>query len=416
MIIKSHLLLTSIAFVALFITSCNDFRTKTYKHYLFPYQTVVTKVNNDACTNSVTEKLLMKMSDMEEAYLRRKNTINFDEEAAYGRELHTELSSKLVSNAVSRRVEGIFNRLKDYTKNERYNYQIYVVDLPFVNAFSAPGGKIYCTLPLTEELDDDELAFVIGHELGHLENLHCLKSASRYAKLGAIYSALSSGLHQKDELEADYAGAYLAYKGGFDPKAGSILFKKWAKKEKTSKWTTFLQSHPNSGQRSICVGEYVAQAEQEGEIKIYPIYYFFVQEYPLLVLVLGVFISLISITAYKRQWHSCLKFGIILFLTGLGYFLLDKNVPKYKPSSRLVNLNDKTTLSLRATPKLKDDNIIMKMGHGSPVEILLYGPYDTVEGKVGRWALVRYDNEVNGWTWAWKLKEKEQPKSKQKSR
>lgn len=50
----------------------------------------------------------------------------------------------------------------------RMQFHVMLVDLPAVNSFSLPGGRIYVTRKMVAFLrNEDELAGLLGHEMGH---------------------------------------------------------------------------------------------------------------------------------------------------------------------------------------------------------------------------------------------------------
>jgi predicted Zn-dependent protease len=90
-----------------------------------------------------------------------------------------------------------------------------VLDSPAINAFAHIGGYVYLNKGLIDIHDDDELQFVVGHEVGHIVLGHCSKKityAVRAAEVGGdlggslaeiAYHAISIGYSQDDEFEAD---------------------------------------------------------------------------------------------------------------------------------------------------------------------------------------------------------------------
>jgi predicted Zn-dependent protease len=61
------------------------------------------------------------------------------------------------------------NRLVQHLPPTHLNFRFYLVDLPEVNAFSIAGGRIYVSRKLVAfSHNDDELAGVLAHELGHI--------------------------------------------------------------------------------------------------------------------------------------------------------------------------------------------------------------------------------------------------------
>jgi hypothetical protein len=62
-------------------------------------------------------------------------------------------------------------------------FQFYVVDLPQVNAFASAGGRIYVTRKMIAfARNEDELAGIISHELGHATVRHTSARVSRRFK------------------------------------------------------------------------------------------------------------------------------------------------------------------------------------------------------------------------------------------
>lgn len=57
-----------------------------------------------------------------------------------------------------------------------YDYSFVVVDVPTINAFALPAGKVFITAPLLASVETEaELAGVLGHEIGHIEAHHAAK-------------------------------------------------------------------------------------------------------------------------------------------------------------------------------------------------------------------------------------------------
>ncbi len=93
-----------------------------------------------------------------------------------------------------------------------------------VNAFAAPGGHIFITRRLFDLLgqDDEEIAFVLGHEMAHVtlrhltEKYHANLLLSAIGAKGKLLSLLSNAYSREEELEADEEGKKLAARAGFD--------------------------------------------------------------------------------------------------------------------------------------------------------------------------------------------------------
>jgi predicted Zn-dependent protease len=97
------------------------------------------------------------------------------------------------NNPMSIRVRALgqkFARLST-RKNIPYSYEVLNND-KVLNAFAAPGGPVFVTRKLVQTTSNDaELAYVLGHETGHIEKMHIVKrwSASRKSALASAFSA-----------------------------------------------------------------------------------------------------------------------------------------------------------------------------------------------------------------------------------
>jgi putative metalloprotease len=149
-----------------------------------------------------------------------------------------------------------------------FNYKIYLAKE--VNAFAMADGTIRIYSGLMDMLNDDELRFVIGHEMGHIAMKHIHKklqlaygsSAVRKAiatidgpagdiarsQLGGFVQGLMGAqFSQFEEKEADDYGLTFMRKQGYDTKAAVSALNKIAKLGNDH---SFLSSHPAPGKRA----------------------------------------------------------------------------------------------------------------------------------------------------------------------
>jgi putative metalloprotease len=149
-----------------------------------------------------------------------------------------------------------------------FNYRVYLS--PEVNAFAMADGTIRIYSGLMEMLNDGELRFVIGHEMGHVIKKHIKKKiqlayaasavrkgiASQGNAAGDIAQSLFGSLAQSlmnaqfsqlEEKEADDYGFLFLKKKGFDPGSSVSALKKLAT---LNKGHTFLSSHPDPDKRA----------------------------------------------------------------------------------------------------------------------------------------------------------------------
>ncbi|GLI59996.1 hypothetical protein VaNZ11_002055 [Volvox africanus] len=150
-------------------------------------------------------------------------------------------------------------------------WEFAVIDDGMVNAAVLPGGKVIVFSGLLRLLDrnDDELAAVLAHEVGHVLARHPAESMSTLnvwllintalrLTLGfalpdvAMYLALILPNSRKNEHEADVIGLRLMARACFDPSAATTMLDKLNRAEKETKQgrlmgpslPPFLSTHP----------------------------------------------------------------------------------------------------------------------------------------------------------------------------
>jgi len=156
---------------------------------------------------------------------------------------------------------------------ETPDFSVRVFDMPFVNAFALPGGRIVLTGKLIKQADSpEEVAGVIAHELGHTAYLHPEASLVRNIglqllislgtggsggdTLGNVAGLLTMLQYSRDaEREADDYAVTILTEGAIDPKGLRHFFEKLSKKEwsiVTGKWkdlSSMLSTHPGTKER-----------------------------------------------------------------------------------------------------------------------------------------------------------------------
>lgn len=110
-------------------------------------------------------------------------------------------------------VTDIGNRVAAKSELANQKFTFTVLDSPVVNAFALPGGYVYITRGLLTILNsEDELAGVIGHEIGHVTARHGSRRQARgtLAQIGVAVLGAVSGQREVAQLGAIGAQAYLA--------------------------------------------------------------------------------------------------------------------------------------------------------------------------------------------------------------
>jgi MAF protein len=164
-----------------------------------------------------------------------------DREVAMGQSIAREIakSEKFADDPLlQKRVEDIGKKIVAVCDRKDVDYHFYVLDDDQINAFSLPGGYVYVNRGLIEKVaNDDELAGVLGHEIGHIVARHSIKKLQgsiAYSLLRVLvaqtqgaqagdaadlaYASIMSGYSREDELLADQLGTRYLIACGYNPR------------------------------------------------------------------------------------------------------------------------------------------------------------------------------------------------------
>jgi predicted Zn-dependent protease len=135
-------------------------------------------------------------------------------------------------NTVGRKVSGRARRKFDYKFH-------YVPDENLVNAFALPGGHVFIGKGMLRLMQtEDELANVLGHEVEHIDNYHCVERYQLKVRMHDLPLAellalpvelFQAGYSKEQELEADRDGTYLAVMAGYSPQGAVPLFERFGR-------------------------------------------------------------------------------------------------------------------------------------------------------------------------------------------
>jgi len=169
--------------------------------------------------------------------------ISTDMEVSMGQNMHQQISQEfgLSKDPLKMaRLQRVGKKLAAISDRQDYEYNFYLIDKKELNAFTIPGGSIYFFTGLFDKLkNDDEIAAVLAHEIGHCSAKHTVKkyqAAMGYNLIQAlvlsqlgdtsrqlsaqasdmamqlIFSAYSRG----DEFQADLLGLKYMYLAGYN--------------------------------------------------------------------------------------------------------------------------------------------------------------------------------------------------------
>jgi predicted Zn-dependent protease len=153
-----------------------------------------------------------------------------------------------------------------------------VVDSNEPNAYALPGGKLSITRGLISKMEsEDQLASVLGHEIGHVTARHAVVSASRQQLLGAVLGVSGAVLQSQgttgagaitlagqigatllvqkysrdQERQADELGMKYMTAAGYNPRAfvETMQILENAARREPSKFASLFASHPVTSER-----------------------------------------------------------------------------------------------------------------------------------------------------------------------
>ncbi|GAA0867429.1 M48 family metallopeptidase [Brevundimonas basaltis] len=200
-------------------------------------------------------------------------------DAAWAEALRTQPTSRdAAANERVRRVGGRIVQAAGLT-NRSWDYAVFVSNSP--NAFVLPSGKIGVTTGLLGLVrNDDQLAAVLGHEVGHVVARHAAERysttalssvaisgvqsvAGDYAKAAGAIGGLGAQLgvllpfSRNHELEADRLGVDYMQRAGYRPSESIALWRIMAGQRQGST-PEFASTHPSDASRIAALEQYIA--------------------------------------------------------------------------------------------------------------------------------------------------------------
>jgi predicted Zn-dependent protease len=231
-----------------------------------------------ACTTTtrpgvvgVNRQQLMMASQSE---VERLSAISFNEQNKKAQ----EKKILITSGPQYDRLINIANRLIPQTSHfrddtQKWNWQLSLINAPILNATCAPGGKITFYTGIIDQLNlnDDEIAAIMGHEIAHALREHGRERLSQAMAQSTItnvalaaaggYGAQINAANQvaryvlvlpnsrQHESEADAIGVELAARAGYNPRAAISVWQKMMKATQGKNPPEFLSTHPSGETR-----------------------------------------------------------------------------------------------------------------------------------------------------------------------
>lgn len=189
---------------------------------------------------------------------------------AAGREMVARVGARLIASTAARETT--------------YQFKFHLLaDAETVNAFALPGGQIFITEALFRRLkSEDQLAGVLGHEMGHVVGRHSNEQMAN----SQLWSGLAQGLgvllsdghsnsgaqianmvaqwrvmkfSRDDESESDALGVRFMMQAGYNPEALIGVMEILAQVSGGGNSSDFMSSHPNPANRMERIREAIAK-------------------------------------------------------------------------------------------------------------------------------------------------------------
>jgi predicted Zn-dependent protease len=179
------------------------------------------------------------------------------------------VGNKLVQNSIARETP--------------YEYDFHLLaDDQTINAFALPGGQCFITYALFSQLNEAQLAGVLGHEIGHVIGRH---SAERIADsqtwqtatmgatvgagdMGSIVGSIGQSTLLKngrgDELESDELGVLFMIQSGYDPYEMITVMEILKAAGGPNRTPEFQSTHPDPENRIEKIKEAIAKYKNQG--------------------------------------------------------------------------------------------------------------------------------------------------------
>ena len=179
--------------------------------------------------------------------------ISQQQEVQMGQEYVQQINAQLPivqDPELNRYINVLGDSVARLTSRRDLDWRFFIVDAKEVNAFAVPGGFVYVNRGLIERADQmDELAGVLGHEIGHVVRRHTVKQMEKAqgANIGVTLACVLTSIcnsqvagaainiaggavfarfSRQDEAEADAEGFKNVVRAGISPAGMVTMFQK----------------------------------------------------------------------------------------------------------------------------------------------------------------------------------------------
>ena len=182
-------------------------------------------------------------------------------------------------------VFALKEKLKEENIKVPYPFEFHLLaDQRQINAFALPGGQIFVTEALYRQLNDGELAGVLGHEIGHVIERH----GSEHMATGNLFKGITGAAGvaggdmnsgraaawltgmvgmkygRKDELESDRWGVSLLIIAGYNPEHLISVMDVLEQSAGAGGTPEFMSTHPRPANRRVYIKQIIAEQFPRG--------------------------------------------------------------------------------------------------------------------------------------------------------
>ncbi|HUQ47080.1 MAG TPA: M48 family metallopeptidase [Gemmatimonadaceae bacterium] len=208
--------------------------------------------------------------------------VSQQQEVQMGQEYSQQINAQLPivrDPEANRYINVLGDQIATKTSRADLDWHFYIVDSKEVNAFAVPGGYVYVNRGLIERTANmDELAGVLGHEIGHVVRRHSIKQMEKQqgANVGITLACVLTNIcnsqaagalinvggtavfarfSRQDEAEADQEAVANTIRAGISPNGIVTMFEKLIAERRSRPGAVegFFATHPLEEDRITAV-------------------------------------------------------------------------------------------------------------------------------------------------------------------
>lgn len=251
----------SAVFAALTLVACTSTAPLTGRSQL-------KLVSDESLVASSTQSYNKMIQEAGRQGMLANNSVEGQRITRIGRRVATAVENYMVQNGMGDRIRYL-------------NWQFNLIRSKEINAFAMPGGKIAFYTGILPVLQSDAaIAFVMGHEIGHVIGGHHAEGYSNQQMAGlasavtqivtgsgAVSSLVSDGLsigllkfNRTQEYEADKYGMIFMAMAGYHPAEAIKAEQRMQALSKNSNGSDFLSTHPSGDKRIEALQAFLPEA------------------------------------------------------------------------------------------------------------------------------------------------------------